>query len=136
MITAVDSNILIDALTDDPRFAEAALRAIERAQQEGAVVACTVVWAEVAALFAQAGDHSAAMSEAEIVYDPIRAESALTAGALWRAYRQRGGKRERLIGDFLVAAHAIQQADRLLTRDRGFTRRFFPNLIVFDPADA
>ena len=56
-------------------------------------------------------------------------------GKAWRHYRREGGSRTRLIPDFLVAAHASVRADRLLTRDRGFARRYFPRLVVIDPTD-
>lgn len=41
-----------------------------------------------------------------------------------------------MIADFLVAAHAREHADRLLTRDRGFVRTHFADLSVLDPADS
>jgi len=44
------------------------------------------------------------------------------------------GRRDRLIADFLVGAHALSRAERLLTRDRGFYRRYFENLSVLDPS--
>jgi predicted nucleic acid-binding protein len=45
-----------------------------------------------------------------------------------------GGTRERVIADFLIGAHAMAKADRLLTRDRGFYRRYFKDLTVLDPS--
>jgi hypothetical protein len=67
-------------------------------------------------------------------FSPVDLASACVAGERWRAYRQAGGSRERVAPDFLVGAHALHQADRLLTRDRGFYRRYFEGLEILDPS--
>ncbi|MGQ0576055.1 MAG: type II toxin-antitoxin system VapC family toxin [Pseudonocardia sp.] len=61
-------------------------------------------------------------------------DSAAAAGVAWRAYRRARGPRTRVVVDFLVGAHAQVHADRLLTRDRGFFRRYFTDLTVLDPS--
>jgi predicted nucleic acid-binding protein len=58
-----------------------------------------------------------------------RREGGLIACEVVRA----GGSRQRLVPDFLVAAHAAAHADRLLSRDRGFFRSYFSQLVVLDP---
>jgi hypothetical protein len=60
-------------------------------------------------------------------------EAAELAATAWKEYRRRGGKRTRVIADFLIGAHATVQADRLLTRDRGFYGRYFSRLTVLAP---
>ena len=63
-----------------------------------------------------------------IAYDPISTESAWLAGQTFLDYRRQKGTRDHLIPDFLIAAHASLQADRIAALDRGYLRRYFPKL--------
>ena len=74
-----------------------------------------------------------ALHAAGIAFDPFDAISASLAAHRWRRYRRQGGRRTRVIADFLVAAHAETRAQALLTRDRGFYRRHFETLRVVEP---
>lgn len=135
MITAVDSSVLIDILGADPQFGPASLAAARRCRQEGILIACNVVWAEVIAAFPDTTKTEAALMRIPLEYSPIVQASANRAGVGWRAYRRRGGPRDRIVADFLVGAHAIEQADRLLTRDRGFQKAAFAGLTtIIDPS--
>jgi predicted nucleic acid-binding protein len=136
MITAVDSNVLLDVLGSDPAFGPASASAIRTALRDGRLVACEAVWAEVSASFASAVAASNAFDRLNLEFSPLTKEAALEAGAAWKAHRARGGSRSRVAADFLIGAHALCQADRLLTRDRGFYRSYFRRLRIFDPARA
>jgi len=134
VITAVDTSVLIDVFGGDVSFGERSRRALRSCRAEGRLIACDVVWAEVAGLFLSPRDTEAAMSRLSIDFGATPVEAALKAGAAWRAHRSRGGRRTRRIADFLIGAHAVATADRLLTRDRGFYRSYFRRLRIVDPS--
>ena len=134
MITAVDTNVLLDVFGADTRFGETSSEALRHCLREGALVACEVVWAEAATAFQEDEAFLRAMAELGVAFEPMREEAALGAARAWHSYRVRGGSRLRIASDFLIGAHAIQAADRLLTRDRGFYRQVFRGLKVLDPS--
>lgn len=134
MITAVDTTVLIDVFEPDPTFGPRSREALRTAIADGSVIACEMVWAEVVATFPSAPEAEHALQRLGIDFSPIGAGAAVAAGVTWRSYRSSGGPRTRLIADFLVAAHAELQADRLLTRDRGFYRTYFKELRILDPS--
>jgi predicted nucleic acid-binding protein len=68
-----------------------------------------------------------------VEFCPMDERAAALAGRMWNAYRSAGGKRERVIADFLIGAHAMVHADRLLTRDRGYFRAYFNGLALVEP---
>lgn len=98
------------------------------------MVACEVVWTEIASGFGSGSDAARMLDSLGISFAPLDRADALSAGEAFRAYRDAGGKRERVVADFLIGAHAAANADRLLTRDRGFFRTYFASVEVFDPS--
>jgi predicted nucleic acid-binding protein len=134
VITAVDTSVLLDVFFDEPGFRPLSLAALRACLGAGPVVACDVVWAEVRAVFGDDVSANRALAGFPITFSVIDAGAAIRAGSAWGAYRQSGGPRDRVVADFLIGAHALEQADRLLTRDRGFHRRAFDGLVIVDPS--
>ena len=133
MITAVDSSVLIDVLGADPTFGPGSRAALRRCVAEGTIVACEIVWAEVLAAFPNPTTTEAVLDRIPVTFDAMDQLAARRAGATWGEYRRRSGPRTRIVSDFVVGAHALEQADRLLTRDRGFYRQAFTDLTILDP---
>jgi predicted nucleic acid-binding protein len=134
VITAVDTSVLLDLFGADPMFGPRSRMSVRSCLAEGHLIACEVVWAEVASVFPSLDAAQDAMDRLGVAYSPIELSTALAASQAWKVYRRRGGQRERVVADFLIGAHASFQAERLLIRDRGFYRSYFSRLRVLDPS--
>lgn len=133
MITAVDTNVLLDVFGADPTHGRASLSALRSCAAEGRLVACEIVWIEAAVGFDDPQQCHQLLDQMNIAFDPVdRAASALAA-SIWNGYRRDGGTRDRVVADFVIGAHAAIRADRLLSRDRGFYRDRFGDLRIVDP---
>lgn len=154
MITALDTNVLLDLLIPDSRHADTSQRALDEALAAGALMIGEVVYAELASQFPNADELDRFLDETHIRLDPSSPEALWQAAQAWHRYLARRGRafrcpkcgkqvtvacsgcgetisgRQHILSDFLVGGHALTQADRLLTRDRGFYGSYFPKLVI------
>jgi predicted nucleic acid-binding protein len=135
VISAVDTNVLLDVFGADPAFGRVSADALRQALAEGALIACPVVWAEVATTFTDTQTAINAMDSLGVSFSAFDRGCALLASTQWHAHRAAGGRRNRIAADFLIGAHSIVFADRLLTRDQGFFRPYFGEVRIVDPTD-
>lgn len=133
MITAVDSSILLDVLAGDAAHGPLSAAALRQAAADGALIASTIVWAEVIGAHDEPRNVTTKLDRLGLELVPDDREVAIAAGRVYRAYRRSGGTRRRILPDFLIGAHAQIHADRLLTRDRGFYRSSFSRLTIMEP---
>jgi hypothetical protein len=132
-VIAVDSSVLLDLLGGDERFADAAEVSISDALAVGDVVVCDAVVAEVQTMLETRETAMDSLSSLGIRHLATSEQAAVRAGHMQRRYRDRGGRRERVMADFLIGAHALLQTDGLITRDAGFYRDYFKGLKVIVP---
>ncbi len=107
--------------------------ALRSCLNEGALVISGVVFVETMPLFPSTADFINALAVLNIETVSVAVPSFLTAASAWKEYRKEGGAKNRVVADFLIGAHAQDECDRLLTRDRGFYRKYFKNLKIVEP---
>ncbi|HKX43504.1 MAG TPA: type II toxin-antitoxin system VapC family toxin [Burkholderiaceae bacterium] len=130
---AVDSSVLIDVLIGDPAYGEASEACISEALASDDVVICDAVVAEVQAMLETSVSLIDTLLPLGIRYLPTQEAAAMRAGHMNKRFRSRGGKRERVVADFLIGAHALLQCGGLITRDDGFFRDYFKGLKLIVP---
>jgi predicted nucleic acid-binding protein len=130
MISALDSSVILDVLTNNSPFFEKSEALIRRAMVEGKLVICECVLAEIAPAFKDEKSLREFLADWQIEYIPSSLDCAIMAGTNFARYLSRGGRAGRVVPDFIIGAHALYHADRLIARDRGFLQDYFSKLKV------
>ena len=133
--TLVDSNVLLDVLTEDRRWFEWSSSALEQCANAGRLYINPIVYAEVSVRFKTIEEIEAALPREFFQRLQIPFEAAFLAGKAFLAYRKKGGARTSTLPDFFVGAHAAIAGLRLLTRDSRRYKAYFPSLGLVCPAE-
>ena len=129
MRTALDSSVLLLLSRKQPGW-EVWRDRLQFAASEGELSISPIAFAEFSIAYSQVEAVQADLDLLNVYYDPITPAAAYLAGQIFLRYRRNGGPRLYLIPDFLIAAHASVQADRLAALDRGYIRTYFPSLAL------
>ena len=131
--TLVDSNVILDILTEDPEWAGWSAAALAARADAGSLVVNPLVYAEVAARFDRIEDLEEALPGSYFERRALPWEAAFLAGRTFIRYRRRGGQRRSPLPDFYIGAHALTEGMTLLTRDARRYRSYFPALRIIAP---
>ena len=131
--TLVDSNVLLDVITEDDEWMDWSATALGRAANVSTLAINPVVYAEVAARFARIEELEDALPSDYYQRLALPWEAAFLAGQCFVKYRRRGGSRRSPMPDFYIGAHATIQGLTLLTRDPRRYRTYFPALPIISP---
>lgn len=130
--TLVDANVLLDVLTDDPRWAPWSAEQLALAFDAGPVVINPLIYAELSVGFERVEDLDDALPD-RLQREDLPWEAGFLAGRCFVRYRRGGGARRSPLPDFYIAAHAAVTGRALLTRDRPRHLDLLPQLRVVAP---
>lgn len=129
----VDTNVLLDLVTDDPDWSEWSLARLEEAALAGPIFINDIVYAETSIRYDRIEDLDAMLTQAMIEIAPTPRPALFLAGKAFRRYRAAGGSRTGVLPDFFIGAHAAIEGWPLLTRDATRYRRYFPKVALIAP---
>jgi predicted nucleic acid-binding protein len=131
----VDSNVILDVVTEDPQWGEWSSSMLARCADSGMLVINPIIYAEVSTGFDRIEDLDDVLPADSFRRDPLPWEAAFLAGKCFLAYRRRGGSRRSPLPDFYIGAHAAVTGLLLLTRDPRRYRTYFPHLRILAPEE-
>jgi predicted nucleic acid-binding protein len=129
----VDSNVLLDVLTEDPAWFEWSEDALSTCAEQAVLAINPIIYAEVAAGFRSKEDLDTALSADRFQREALPWDAAFLASKSFIQYRRRGGERRSPLPDFYIGAHAAVAGMTLLTRDASRYRTYFPTLPILAP---
>lgn len=132
----VDSNVLLDILTDDPVWFAWSAAQVERLANDHVLAVNPIIYAEVSVGFDRIEDLEEALPRDVFVRLALPWEAAFAAGKCFLAYRRRRGERPLALPDFYIGAHSAVAGLILLTRDARRYRSYFPSLRVVAPDES
>jgi hypothetical protein len=132
-VTLVDTNVLLDLVTDDPDWAEWSIATLEAAALEGPLCINDVVYAELSVCYERIEALEAMLEDSAIEIVPPPRAALFLAGKVFTQYRRSGGTRTGVLPDFFIGAHAAVRGIPLLTRDDRRYRSYFPTLELIAP---
>ena len=129
----VDSNVILDILTEDKKWFPWSSKTLARYAEQNILVINPIIYAEVSISFDRIEDLEDLLSPSYFPRDPLPWEAAFLAGKCFLAYRRKGGGKRSPLPDFFIGAHATIAGMPLLTRDVSRYRTYFPNLNLIAP---
>ena len=133
MATLVDTNVLVDVAVRDPEWLDWSRMALAKAEKAGPLVINPVIFAEFSVRYESLDEVEALLPQQHFAREGLPWSAAFAAGAAFRKYRKSGGRRDRVLPDFLIGGHAVIRDYAILTRDPKGYRSYFPSIHLITP---
>jgi predicted nucleic acid-binding protein len=132
-MTLVDTNVVVDVLTDDPNWLDWSATQLDQCRKVGLLYVNEITYAELAVRIETEADLEFALSELRLQLERTPTRALFAAGKAFHRYRDGGGPRTSVLPDFFIGAHAHVARLPLLTRDTRRYRAYFPDVKLIAP---
>jgi len=129
----VDTNVLLDVLQDDPRWADWSIAQLRAQSQAHRLAINDVIYAELSLSFGSVQALDAVVARLRLDVEPLPRPALFLAGKAFLQYRRRGGTKTQVLPDFFIGAQAAVKGWPLLTRDATRYRGYFPTVELITP---
>lgn len=129
----VDTNVLVDVLEDDPRWADWSIGQLRAQSKIHPLLINPIIYAELSLTFSRVEALDQTIESMGLVLKELPRPALFLAGKAFALYRRKGGKKSNVLADFFVGAHAAVLGCPLLTRDAQRYRSYFPSIKLITP---
>jgi hypothetical protein len=129
----VDTNVVVDVLEDDPEWADWSIGQLRELSKIHDLAINPVIYSELSLTFERVEDLDSTLGELELKFLEIPRAALFLAGKAFVRYRRQGGKKNNVLADFFIGAHAAVAGCPVLTRDSRRYRGYFPSVELVLP---
>ncbi len=129
----VDSCVLLDLFTDDPKWADWSEKILGIYSQTNTLYINSIVYTEVSIGFNRIEEVEHAINQVGVTVLEIPREALFLAGKIFLNYRKNKGTKSSTLPDFFIGAHASVSSFDLITRDTAKYKTYFPNIKLICP---
>ncbi len=129
----VDANVILDVLTDDPKWESWSEASLERCARTATLYINSIVYSEISIGFDRIEDMEAAMMTGGFRMLQMPKEALFLAGKAFLKYRKNKSVKRSPLPDFYIGAQAAVLAMPLLTRDVARYHTYFPSVRLIHP---
>lgn len=129
----VDTNVLVDVLEDDPEWADWSVGQMRAQSRVHRLAINPIIYSELSLTFRTAEALDRAIDDLGLVLIEVPRPALFLAGKAFVRYRRQGGKKQNVLADFFIGAHAAVSGYPVLTRDTKRYATYFPTLSLITP---
>ena len=129
----VDTNVLIDVLNNEPRWADWSIHQLRVQSKIHVLTINPIIYSELSCAFSQIEDLDDVVQLMGLKYVQLPKPALFLAAKAFQTYRKKGGTKHHILGDFFVGAHAAVSQLPVLTRDTQRYKTYFPSVQLVSP---